>query len=201
MARERRGGGHHVPKRTWDWGSEESGGLEVTPVCVCVHVYVCVHQEGGRSGSLEAEPHLRVCVRAHVHMCVHVCVCVCMCSATVLGGSRGRPSWMQCCGCESRGQAGSGEGAHDLREPDAVTLSLQAGGWLLNATHYFPQDSCSLFICVRLTPQTVIILTQGGSDVVEAREQVAGALALVSSEVQRQETPWHLRASVFPSAK
>lgn len=54
---------------------------------------------------------------------------------------------------------------------------------------------------MRLTPQTVIILTQGGSDVVEAREQVAGALALVSREVRRQETPWHLRASVFPSAK
>lgn len=42
------------------------------------------------------------------------------------------------------------------------------------------QDSCSVFICVWLTPQTVIILTQGGSDVVEAREQVAGPLALVS---------------------
>ena len=53
---------------------------------------------------------------------------------------------------------------------------------------------------MQLTPQTVIILTQGGSDVVEAREQVAGALALVSP-VQPQEIPWCLGASVFPSAK
>ena len=96
VARERRGGGHHVPKRTWDWGSEESGGLEVTPLCVCVHVYVCVHQEGGRSRSLEAEPHLRVCVHARVHMCVHICAYVCV-RREWRSGSRTTPLYVCTC--------------------------------------------------------------------------------------------------------
>lgn len=55
VARERRSGGHHVPKRTWDWGSGESGALgawkQTTPLCVCTCVRVCA--SGGR-GDLEA---------------------------------------------------------------------------------------------------------------------------------------------------
>lgn len=71
-----------------------------------------------------------VCVRMCVHTCacVHPRVCVCACSAAAL--VRAEAPVLDARAVWSEGQEGmaSGEGAHDLRELDAVTLSLQAGG-------------------------------------------------------------------------
>ena len=61
-------------------------------------------------------------------MCVHPRVCVCACSAAALVRAEGTRPGRRAVVVRAAGQAGSGEGAHDLRELDAVTLSLQAGG-------------------------------------------------------------------------
>lgn len=69
-------------------GAETTAAVVVAPVCVCVHVYVC----------------MRTCVCACVHM--HVCVCTCLCVFTCLCLCARTHLCM--CVCASWGQDGCG---------------------------------------------------------------------------------------------